>query len=217
MIVVEKRLEKIEAGFRKGLKSPAVKAEEAVLRHAAAHLDAGHPIRTLRLEPDEETIVRCFQFLTKKEALVILNSHEALYGKNESVLEDIRKRYGAVEFAGEFEMELAALDQESARAFMEDLGIAESARDRLTSLAYAALGYISFFTVGEDEVRAWNVRERPRRRGRRHDPYRPGEGVYRRRSAFLCGPDDPGSETAARTRVCSGSRAGPTWFRTATS
>jgi hypothetical protein len=41
---------------------------------------------------------------------------------------------------------------------MEDLGISDSARDRLTALAYDALGYISFFTVGEDEVRAWNVR-----------------------------------------------------------
>jgi ribosome-binding ATPase len=158
MIVVEKRLERIEAGYKKGQKTPALKAEEAVLRRAAAHLDAGNPIRNLPLEPDEEAIIRGFQFLTKKQALVILNSHEALYKKNEAILQEIGKRYGVVEFAGEFEMELAALDEESARAFMDDLGIAESARDRLTSLAYAALGYISFFTVGEDEVRAWNVR-----------------------------------------------------------
>lgn len=46
----------------------------------------------------------------------------------------------------------------SAQAFMEDMGIRESARDRLTGLAYETLGYISFFTVGEDEVRAWNIR-----------------------------------------------------------
>lgn len=63
-----------------------------------------------------------------------------------------------VDLAGEFEMELSRLDEESARAFMEDLGITASARDRLTALAYDALGYISFFTVGEDEVRAWNIR-----------------------------------------------------------
>ncbi len=158
MIVVERRLERIEAAYKKGLKTPAVKAEETVLRRAAAHLDAGLPLRTLPLEPDEEAVIRCFQFLTRKEALVILNSHEALYKKNGPVLAEIGKRYGVVEFAGEFEMELAALDEDSARAFMEDLGITESARDRLTSLAHAALGYISFFTVGEDEVRAWNVR-----------------------------------------------------------
>jgi ribosome-binding ATPase YchF (GTP1/OBG family) len=90
--------------------------------------------------------------------LVILNSHEALFGKNEEVLESIGARYRAIEFAGEFEMELSRLDDESARAFMDDMGINESARDRLTGLAYDALGYISFFTVGEDEVRAWNVR-----------------------------------------------------------
>ncbi|MCJ7485713.1 MAG: DUF933 domain-containing protein, partial [Candidatus Aminicenantes bacterium] len=138
--------------------SPALKAEERVVRAVVDGLNGGRPVRDLELDTDGETIIRGFQFLTKKQALVILNSHEALFGKNEAVLEAVRVRYGAVEFAGEFEMELSRLDEESARAFMEDLGISDSARDRLTALAYDALGYISFFTVGEDEVRAWNVR-----------------------------------------------------------
>jgi hypothetical protein len=55
-------------------------------------------------------------------------------------------------------MELSRLDEEEAALFMEDMGIPESAYRRLTSLAYEILGYISFFTVGTDEVRAWNVR-----------------------------------------------------------
>jgi hypothetical protein len=55
-------------------------------------------------------------------------------------------------------MELSQLEPEEAEAFMQDMGISESARDRLTTAAYAALGYISFFTVGTDEVRAWSIR-----------------------------------------------------------
>ena len=63
-----------------------------------------------------------------------------------------------VEFAGKFEMELSRLtDQEDVKLFMEDMSIKQSAQQRLTRLAYETLGYISFFTVGSDEVRAWNI------------------------------------------------------------
>ncbi|MFW5688964.1 MAG: DUF933 domain-containing protein, partial [Spirochaetota bacterium] len=62
-----------------------------------------------------------------------------------------------LEFAGNFEMELSQLEEEEADAFMQDLGITESARSRLTTLAYDSLGLISFFTVGPDEVRAWTI------------------------------------------------------------
>ena len=163
LIVAEKRLEKIEAGLRKGAAQGmaalnALKAEERVVRAVVEALNAGRPVRDVSLDAEGEALIRGFQFLTKKQALVILNSHEAVYGKQAAVLDEIGARYRAVEFAGEFEMELTRLDDESARAFMEDLGIRQSARDRLTALAYEALGYISFFTVGEDEVRAWNVR-----------------------------------------------------------
>jgi len=158
LIVAEKRLEKIELGLRKGQTTPALRAEEKVLCAVIDGLNSGRPVRDSELDADGRILMRGFQFLTMKQVLVILNSHEALFGKNGVVLEAVGARYGAVEFAGEFEMELSRLDEESARAFMEDLGIRESARDRLTTLAYDALGYISFFTVGEDEVRAWNIR-----------------------------------------------------------
>ena len=158
LLVAERRLERIEAGLKKGPSTSALMAEEKAIRAVIDALNAGRPVRDLELDAGGETMIRGFQFLTKKQALVILNSHEALFGKNGAVLEAIGGRYRTVEFAGEFESELSRLDEESAQAFMEDLGIRESARDRLTALAYEALGYISFFTVGQDEVRAWNVR-----------------------------------------------------------
>jgi len=158
LMVAEKRLEKIEAGLKKGQATPALRAEEKVVRLILEGLNAGRPVRDLELDAEGETLIRGFQFLTKKQVLVILNSHESLFGRHGAVLEALAGKHRAVEFAGEFEGELGRLDDESARAFMADMGIKESARDRLTALAYDALGYISFFTVGEDEVRAWNVR-----------------------------------------------------------
>ena len=71
-------------------------------------------------------------------------------GRNEAV----------IEFAGTFEMDLSQLDDdEEVHLFMEDMGIAESARDRLTRAAFEMLGYISFFTIGSDEVRAWSIKK----------------------------------------------------------
>ena len=69
------------------------------------------------------------------------------------------KGYRVIEFSGKFEMELSRFeDGEEAALFMEDMGIKESARDRLARFAQDTLGYISFFTVGSDEVRAWHLR-----------------------------------------------------------
>ncbi len=91
--------------------------------------------------------------------MVILNSSEDSYHQNPETIQTISATYPIIEFAGSFEMDLAQLEDEGeARMFMEDMGISESARDRLTRIAYEILGYISFFTVGSDEVRAWNVR-----------------------------------------------------------
>ncbi|MCJ7679995.1 MAG: DUF933 domain-containing protein, partial [Candidatus Aminicenantes bacterium] len=121
------------------------------------HLSNSRPLRELNLNPDEEKLVRGYRFLTKKPFLVVLNSDESGFGRNERCLEDLGKRHNTVEFAGKFEMELSRLSEEDSRLFMEDMGIPESARDRMLRLAYRTLGYISFFTVGKDEVRAWDI------------------------------------------------------------
>jgi ribosome-binding ATPase len=104
-------------------------------------------------------LIRGFRFVSKKALMVVLNSDEDRFGKNRDLIREIGENYEVVEFAGKFEMELSLLaDEEEARMFMEDMGIEESARRRLTRTAYRILGYISFFTVGTDEVRAWNLR-----------------------------------------------------------
>lgn len=158
LIIAENRAERIQKGYGRGQRTEALVSEEKALTRVRDQLNGGRPIRDLALTPEEEKAIRGFQFLTRKPILVILNSDETTFGQNAALLEEIQKGNRAVEFAGKFEMELCGLSAEEAALFMEDMGIRESAYRRLISLAYDTLGYISFFTVGSDEVRAWNVR-----------------------------------------------------------
>jgi len=158
LIVVENRLERIENGYKRGQTTDGLVREEKILRKILDHLNLNQPIREMALSPEEGKAVRGFQFLTKKPLMMILNSEESNFGKNGSLISEIEDTQRAIEFAGKFEMELSRLDDKEAALFMEDMGIPQSAYRRLTSVAYEILGYISFFTVGSDEVRAWNVR-----------------------------------------------------------
>jgi GTP-binding protein YchF len=158
LIVAEARLERIENGYKRGQRTDALVREEKTLQRILEHLNRNQPLRGLELSHEEEKSIRGFQFLTRKPVMVILNSDEIRFGKSDSLTSEIQKTQRVIEFAGKFEMELSQLDEEEAALFMEDMGIPESAYRRVTSLAYEILGYISFFTVGSDEVRAWNVR-----------------------------------------------------------
>lgn len=157
LIIVENRLERLEWFRKRGQKTNALALEERTLRKVVDQLNNNQPIRSLDLDEDEEKTIRGFQFLTKKPFLVILNSDETIFGQNKDVMGEIEQRYNVIEFAGRFETELSRLNDEEAKLFMEDIGIKKSARERLSQFAYRTLGYVSFFTVGEDEVRAWSI------------------------------------------------------------
>ena len=89
--------------------------------------------------------------------MIILNSDEDSFRSSEDVMSSIGENYKIIEFAGNFEMELNKLSEEDALEFMSDMNIKESAAKRLTVFSYELLGYISFFTIGKDEVRAWTI------------------------------------------------------------
>lgn len=159
LIVLEKRLEKLQESHKKGNKSDHTTIEEPLLRKLIDQLNIGKHLRDLDLSPSEQQLLRGFQLFSMKPSMVILNTDEESYGKKEPALKRIGSEMPAVEFAGNFEMELSRLDTEEAQLFMEDMGITESARSKLSRHAYDLLGYISFFTVGSDEVRAWNIKD----------------------------------------------------------
>jgi len=157
-ILAEKRIERIHADIQRGRKTSALESEKQVLQRIVDQLEEGYPVRDAGLTEEEKKKISGFQFFTAKPLFVILNSGEERYGAQSDEVRRISGRFPVVEFAGSFEMELSRLDDpESQKAFMDDFGISESARKRLTSFAYSALGYITFFTVGQDEVRAWAI------------------------------------------------------------
>ncbi len=157
LIIAEKRLEKIALSYKRGIKTPALQIEEKAINSVIEHLNAEQALRTLNLPDEEEKSIRGFQFISQKPLLIILNTDENNYGQNQEIIEELSQKFPILEFAGKFESELNGLDEDEKEVFMEDMGIEESARDRLTKFSYDILGYLSFFTVGSDEVRAWTI------------------------------------------------------------
>ncbi|WP_038038526.1 redox-regulated ATPase YchF [Thermorudis peleae] len=166
LAVIEKRLQRIASMIPKlrGSEREAHEREQAVLQRLHQALTDGTPIRAVPLEPDEEKLLRGFGFLTAKPLLILLNlGEEQLGAAAEALLSATVERFSGPHVAvdalpGKLEAELAQLSPEEAEQFMSELGIREPGRNRVIRTSYALLGLISFFTVGEDEVRAWTIR-----------------------------------------------------------
>jgi GTP-binding protein YchF len=161
--VVERRLERLERDLKKQ-STPELRREQEVLQRCRAQLDEGRALRELELDPEDARRLRGFQLLSAKPLLIVLNVDEADLGHTddaiaraglETLLASGHTR--AVPVCAKIELEIAQLDPADAAAFMADLGLKESGLDRVIRASYDLLGYISFFTVGEDECRAWSI------------------------------------------------------------
>lgn len=161
--VVERRLERLDKDLRKS-SSADLKAEQHILFACKQALEDGSPIRKLQLGDDDLKRLRGFQFLSAKPLLLVLNIDEADIPRLDAMVDDAgfrpfleRTLAHAVPLCAKIELEIAELGEDDAKAFMSDLGLAESGLDRVIRASYDLLGYISFFTVGEDECRAWSI------------------------------------------------------------
>ncbi len=160
---IERRLERLEKDLRKN-PSPDLKAEQELLVRGRATLEAGRALRTLGLSPADTRRLRGFQFLSAKPLLLVVNLDEAdlAHAANAAAhtgLDALLADTGAaaVGVCAKIELEIAQLDAADAASFMADLGLQQSGLDRVIRAAYDLLGYMSFFTVGEDECRAWSI------------------------------------------------------------
>lgn len=161
-LVIERRLERIDRDIAKR-KSPELARERELLARCLGVLEASSPLRSETLTADEERVLRGFTFLSLKPMLVVLNvGEDDLAGDPfaEAGWQEWRARPGIAftRVCATLEGELAELEGDDAAAFMADLGLAESALDRVIRDSYRLLGLISFFTVGDDECRAWSIR-----------------------------------------------------------
>jgi GTP-binding protein YchF len=164
LAMIDRRLERLQGSGRHGTPAEreANEREGVILSRLKPALEAGRPIRDEPLDDDEEKALRGFRFLTQKPVLVLLNVGEGELAGAQALAEGIRTNYehqhAMVDaLSAKIEMELGELDPEEAGVFMEELGLTESALDRVIALSYKLVGLISFLTAGPDEVRAWPI------------------------------------------------------------
>jgi hypothetical protein len=161
--VVERRLERLDASLRKRPTETEAR-EAAILRELKRALEAETPLRALTLSPEDAKAVRGFTFLSQKPILHCVNVDEKSVGQGPQLAETLglaayasRPHTRVAWVSAVIEREVAELAGEEQQAFLSDLGLEEPAIRRLLGECYALLGLISFFTVGDDEVRAWPI------------------------------------------------------------
>ncbi len=156
-VIAETRAEKLRTSVQKKTRTfEQDKQELAVLERCLAHLESGRPLSDLELSDSEDKRIRGFQFFARKPFIVLWNGGDEPPADLGSKLPIPMRGVFAMD-AG-LEAELAAMDAEDRPTFMEEFGIEEVAAERFVREVYAGVGLRSFFTVGEDEVRAWTIR-----------------------------------------------------------
>ena len=158
--IVTKRIGKLEDGLKKprpGKQKELDQAELELLRRIVAGMEKGQSPATLGLHPEEEKAIRSFQLLTLKPEVILLNTGDAA---DQPIPPELSQLTSAVIRApAKLELELLELPEEDRKAFMQDLGVSDFCRDDVLRQIFAGVGMIVFFTVGEDECRAWAVRQ----------------------------------------------------------
>ena len=158
--IVERRLEKLEQAKKRGLTSDEQREQALLSDTILPALEAETSLRELELDPDDEKRLRGFQLLSAKPMLVVVNVDEARVADATpgSFGLAARAQTASVVISAPIEQEISRLPADEQAEFLSDLGISEPSVDRVVRASYDLLGLISFFTVGEDEVRAWTIR-----------------------------------------------------------
>ena len=152
LIAVERKLERLIDERKKGGTDKAVNERQTLLfKRLQEALNANTPLRKLEFNPEEGRELASFGLLTRKPILTVFNMGE---GQPAPAIE---LDHPSVALMGKLEMEIAQLSPEDAEIFMKEYGIEELSLSRMIRLSYDLLRQQSFFTVGEDEVRAWTT------------------------------------------------------------
>ena len=157
---VEKRLERMEEGAKKGKKPD--ESEKKLLIKCKDFLHREILLRDVTFNEEEQNSMKPLQFLSTKPEILVLNIEEkdlnAEYIKKLQL--SILNRYPSLSvlpLCGKIEMEIAQLSPDDAKPFLDDLSLKEPASNKLIKVCYDTLGFISFFTYVGNEVRAWTI------------------------------------------------------------
>jgi hypothetical protein len=162
LAVLETRIERVTKQLQKTAEE-ALKKELPVLQKCHAILEREQPLREAEFSREELQVLKTYQLLSIKPMLIALNFDEAQQKSSAAMAREIAaqkdgKNTRVVSFFGQIDLEMSELSEEEKTAFMSEYGIQELALDTLIREAYLLLGLRSFFTVGEDECRAWTIR-----------------------------------------------------------
>ncbi|HOG16565.1 MAG TPA: redox-regulated ATPase YchF [Syntrophales bacterium] len=161
LLFIEKRFERMEKDAKR-TRAEALKKEAEVLQKFKRHLEADRPLRALAVSAEEGKVVSGYPFITMKSMIVALNVSEGDL-TDSGLSGTLAARFQGqgmtiMRISAKLEAEIATLSSaEEREAFLKDAGIEEPALHLLSRLCMDAVGLISFFTVGEDEVRQWLI------------------------------------------------------------
>jgi GTP-binding protein YchF len=151
--IAEKRVERLDKEAKRDTR------EYQILQKIVATLSAGKPLGAGFFAPDDQKIFAGFGFLTARPLFVVINTGEKSLPHEDLVAEARGMGVDAFPIRGDMEMEIAQLPAGDQKDFLKDLGLEEPAKNRFLRHVYATLRLISFFTIGEDECKAWSIRE----------------------------------------------------------
>ena len=162
MGIIEKRIQNLKKQILKA-QDEQLKKELVLLEKCFEYVQNEHPLREADFFKEEMNTLKTYQLLSIKPMLIALNFSEAQINETEKYLDKLVKMKSgkntkALAFFGQIEMEMSQLPEQDAAEFMNEYGINESALDSIIRESYDLLGLQSFFTVGEDECRAWTIK-----------------------------------------------------------
>ncbi|NOX37046.1 MAG: redox-regulated ATPase YchF [Calditrichaeota bacterium] len=160
--IVENRIARLEKQVMKARDEKGLKELE-LLKRCHRWLETERPLREMSFTDDEQLMIRGFQFLSAKPVLLVVNIGETDIRRENEILETFQKysrrtNMAVVTLCAKIEEEIAQLSPEDAQLFLKELGIQEPALSKMIRASYELLGLISFFTVGDEECRAWTIK-----------------------------------------------------------
>lgn len=162
MQTIENSLPKLEK-LAKGKKEEQLAV--ATMKKMQAHLSNGQPLRSLILADDEKESVKQYCFLTQKPVIYAANvSENSLPSMNNEFVEMVKEHAAkegslVVPICAKLEEELALLSPEEGLEYLKSLGLEETGLNRLIKASFSLLGLITFITTGEQETRAWTIKQ----------------------------------------------------------
>jgi ribosome-binding ATPase len=159
LITVERRIEKLNEDMKrnKALNKTQAERELDLMGRFKLHLEELQPLRDLDIAPEDEKLIRGYGLLSLKPLLVVLNAGDTPVDAAQLLPEYKHRHTAVLSLQGKIEAEIAQLEGEDQHLFLAEYNITEPGASRVIRASYELMHSHSFFTVGEDEVRAWTV------------------------------------------------------------